>query len=451
MSIALVLYGKIGSLSKASSFLQADMGDGRGDERGEASGQRGNGGSGVSGNVGKAAAAADVKERPSRSHVHAQQRSLIREGHESFVRHVLAPNPDTRVEVFAHSWNPSLGALIDLLYRPVASTHEREKTATHFGGSTVRSALASIKHALGLKMEHERKSGWVYELAMLMRYDVAWHAPLHWPAFPRAQVWAVAHCCGWQPSPTSLPSVTPGMLEVTRQVRKRCLGSQVGEVVDYCRVSRYQFPVTSRLPSAEAELNYNLNDWVFFAPSTTLDTLRHVAPNFGSYRGALRELGIELDYMHFMLALHIHDVLKVSGGLRGAPVHVTLVRHASQARCYAPGPSLEHLLPPPMEPILDGMRHVCAFRGAVRCFFDSLRCGLRRDSPLPAGVNYSALGGGGGRGGAGEGGEARSIRSGSAAGAAKKNKGASKTARRAGRSQPISAARDSAYRTRSSG
>ena len=153
---------------------------------------------------------------------------------------------------------------------------------------------------------------------------------------------------------------------MTRAIERQCLGPAMGEVMDYCRVSRYQLSASNTLPTLQAELNFNLNDWALFAPSSTLDTLEHVLPNFDAYSGALSELGILPKYMHFLFAAHIHIALGVGDGLRGAPVHVSMLRNALSARCFSGGTSLEQLLPPPREPISLGMRHVCAWRGAVR-------------------------------------------------------------------------------------
>ena len=276
MSVAVVLFGKVGGLDRASRDI-----DGEGD-------------SASSTGAGKGASKAPQKTP---SQLHADQRTLLAEAHASFVAHVVRPNPTVHLDVFAHSWNPSLGGLIDELWKPAASLHEREKTRALYGGVNARSAFSSIRHALGLKAKHERQRDRPYEMAMLTRYDLQWHAPVAWGAFPRAQVWAVAQCCGWQHNPVKLAALPPGMHAARKLADEACLSPDGGEVMDYCRVSRYQLPVTGALPTADAELNYNLNDWAVFAPSSTLDTWRTVEKNFHAYRVALwLELGIPLLY-----------------------------------------------------------------------------------------------------------------------------------------------------------
>ena len=155
MSIAVVLFGKVGTWNSASAFVAPDDAADR-----------------------SAATAARLR---------GQQR-LLEEAHDSFVRHVVRPNPRATVECFAHSWNPSLGATIDRLYQPRESLHERERMAA-FGGLPAMSALASIRWALGAKRRHERRREREFELALLMRYDLTFHSRLEWKQLPAAQLW----------------------------------------------------------------------------------------------------------------------------------------------------------------------------------------------------------------------------------------------------------------------
>lgn len=65
-----------------------------------------------------------------------------------------------------------------------------------------------------LKGKHERRTGITFDLAMLMRYDLAFHADVTWHSLPLAQIWAVAHCCGYQRDPSSFPAVSAAMTQV---------------------------------------------------------------------------------------------------------------------------------------------------------------------------------------------------------------------------------------------
>ena len=253
--------------------------------------------------------------------------------------------------------------------------------------------IASIAKAVFLKVQYERRSGQHYDLAMLMRYDLAWHADVVWPEVPRAQFWVVAQCCGFQRDPVSTPAVSRRMSEAFDKVDRVCIVAQqnergtVGEIMDYCRVSRYMQPVYGTLATAEAELNYNVNDWLVLAPSKTLDMLRLILPNFDLYSAALDELSIRPPFLHYFFGVHIHDALRASAGLRGAPVHVSLIRNVRDGRCYS-NVSVRHLLPPPSKalssPLFPGMDHVCPFRGQIRCHVHSRRCALQRNMLLPA-------------------------------------------------------------------
>lgn len=164
------------------------------------------------------------------------QRRLVEESHASFVRHVVDPNPGVALACFAHSWNPSLGPTLDKLYAPVESLHERERMA-EFNGQVHKSALTSIRWALAAKRRHERKRGKPYDLAMLLRYDLAFHSPWKWPQLERAQLWALAQCCPWKRSPVGLPTVPAGLTAARAIADDVCLGKGQGAPMDYCRVS----------------------------------------------------------------------------------------------------------------------------------------------------------------------------------------------------------------------
>ena len=293
MSLAVVMFGKIGTFDAPSSTTEPDM---VGSSR-----------------AGVEALHAPMATRPARRKPHERARRwreqlpaqelpsahgrslasalqserhrwqvrLVEEAHRSFMAHVVEPNPRVRFECFAHSWNPSLGPTIDKLYAPLASKHETERTRGEFGNVVVKSALASIRWALTAKLRHERRRAVSYDVVMLMRHDLAFHSPITWERLPRAQLWAVAQCCPWQRSPVALPALPQGMAQARAVSDSACLGSGQGEPMDYCRVSRVLPAARSgRLHDVEAELNYLLNDWLLIGPSATLDTLRGILPRY---------------------------------------------------------------------------------------------------------------------------------------------------------------------------
>ena len=70
--MALLLFGKVGTLLKPSSWTEADGGEAE----------------------------------------------VVQTAHASLRRYVLEANPRSRIDAFAHSWNPKLGGVINRLYRP---------------------------------------------------------------------------------------------------------------------------------------------------------------------------------------------------------------------------------------------------------------------------------------------------------------------------------------------
>lgn len=309
----------------------------------------------------------------------ATQRAVVREAHASFVRHVVHPNPHVRLTVFAHSWNPSLGRVIDHLYQPAESTHDPERSHVCREGTCAKSALASLRWAIGAKRRHEKRRGRDFELAMLCRYDLAFHSPLRWDALRKGQVWVLAQCCPWQGSPVGVPSLPAGMARARSIASVACLGEAQGEPMDYCRVSKLQ----PRLAAAEAEYNYIVNDWLVVAPSATLDTFRQLLPTYQKYDAALGEVGVRRRWLHFLWAAHIHDALGASDGLMPIPTHVSLIRKAQFEGCYT-NTSVEALLPTPAEPLYASTARLCPWRGRVRCHYHSKKCPLLRDSPVLA-------------------------------------------------------------------
>ena len=70
-----------------------------------------------------------------------------------FSRHVLQPAQQAfaRVDVFGHSWTPSVGALLDALYQPRASRHEEPPES-----AALRSSCGSSWHKHPLDCERTR-------------------------------------------------------------------------------------------------------------------------------------------------------------------------------------------------------------------------------------------------------------------------------------------------------
>ena len=126
-------------------------------------------------------------------------------------RHVIERNRKRyQVDLIGHSWNPSIGAALDALYRPLASVHEPEqiqrntllcrslmpplrnlatslnRTFGRFGpvgrgtSSCDRTAshLLGMQRAIQLKAATERRFGFTYDLVIVARWDVMWNRPV---------------------------------------------------------------------------------------------------------------------------------------------------------------------------------------------------------------------------------------------------------------------------------
>lgn len=212
---------------------------------------------------------------------------LVRASRASFARHVLTSNPSCTFDVFAHSWSPELGALIDELWRPVWSAHEDDAKGAASQPSGQR-ASRSIARLLGAKSAHERAVGRTYDLVWVMRHDVAFFAPVPWAGVPRAQLWFPGGCC----------RRTRLQPEVQFRVSRLCgLGSKEegsgGDVQGVCRALFIADP--SALQRRTSELTAEgdamvVNDWMFAAPSPTADTFSSLHSDFESYRAVLREV-----------------------------------------------------------------------------------------------------------------------------------------------------------------
>jgi len=332
MALAVFLFGKVGSMTKSASRMRGDTG--------------------------------------------VQSRALLAIAHKSFVEHVLKPNPTVRVRVFAHSWNPSLGAEIDTLWAPTRSAHEPEKTTAAYKGQPARSALLSIKRVLRLKRAHEAEHGGALairqagELALLMRYDLVFTSSVvRWEQLPRAQLWVEAKCCDAQHNPAR--RIVRAVHEAWRKVAATCPAG-VKSVLDYCQVSYFQAQgMRSSLepPHPEADYNYFFGDWLLAAPMVTIDTFAQMSPGYMNYVAALREISIKMRWLHFLFALHIHDALRLTYGVQAAFDGIDLVRmQRGKSPSCEPNVSVAHLMPTHRRLMYRGMMSVCgAMRGTVIC------------------------------------------------------------------------------------
>ena len=324
MHVAILLFGKVGTLEEPPSWVGADRGD----------------------------------------------RTIARLARESLRANVIDANPHSTHDVFVHTWNPSLGGHIDALYRPAWSSHEPER----HGITKVLSASLSLAAVLRAKQASERKAQRRYDLVAAMRLDVLFLVPLVWARLPRAQLWLPSQCC----RPDHGGGRVPRSLETAYETMKEeCTGE--GLICDLCTTSRFlRMGNGDREMALEAEYNYYVNDWLLLAPSATADTWSALAERPGAYTDALKEVGIHTTWMHFFWAAHLHHALRASAGVQPcleAGRELVLVRFASKGRYCQTNVSVAASLPSVRGPVWGGMqRALCPSPGRVSCPWQSHRC-----------------------------------------------------------------------------
>ena len=109
--------------------------------------------------------------------------------HSSFDKYVVQANvaAGVRVSVFMHSWHRELQELLDALYQPKASRHDRP---IHFAES-VRSQHLSMKRSLSLMHRADETQ---FSLVLICRYDVLWFSPLLVSRLMSAPLWLPRWC-----------------------------------------------------------------------------------------------------------------------------------------------------------------------------------------------------------------------------------------------------------------
>ena len=241
--LALCFFGKVGTLVDPSSYTAADSGD----------------------------------------------EATVRLAHRSIQRMVIRANPRVAMGVFVHSWNPSLGHVIDSLYEPVWSAHEAQ---VH--DDRVPSAALSLQRVLRAKAAHEAERAFEYDLVAVMRHDLIFFAPLQLGLQPRAQLWLPMQCCGADTEGVGGDAYT----DAYERVRNMCF-SKGGTVSELCHVRNMlrTVPKSRFLRVAdEANANYWVNDWMLLAPTRTADSFGGIYDRLTEYRAAMGEVGIHIEW-----------------------------------------------------------------------------------------------------------------------------------------------------------
>ena len=324
-SVAVVMYGKVGTLYRPSTYTK------------------------------------DAQADPAVVHL----------AHATVKRHVLDANPHSLISVFIHSWNPSLKAAFDAAYRPTWSHHQplESNDGVESASTSLARALRAVKHA-------ERTRGAPFDLLACWRHDLHFSGPMRWEALPRAQLWFVAQCCDSfdPPSVTEWSWAKPAYAAL----KSECHDDH-GSLSDVCGVRGFLSMIGSGkdLPP-EAQNNYWVNDWLMVAPSAMAHTFGAIARHRKLYHDLLHLTNIRMPWMHFYWAAHVHHAVGAAAGVRALPVRamidVWLPRQGSERMCRT-NASVHALLPTRPEPVWNGLQHaLCPDRGQIACRWTSPRC-----------------------------------------------------------------------------
>lgn len=355
-----------------------------------------------------------VQESASARGPDAGDPKLLISAHASFRTHVIEANPDFALDVFCHSWNPSLGLLIDSLYHPVWSSHEPR----HSNHSVVSYALSLHRALLARSLFSTRR--WLsHDLVAALRYDLHWYRPLVWRRLPRAQLWLFGQCCQFDPAAVPVPFATGadraaasnhrgGLVSLPEHLayadRAASLqtntlvtppsgphaplcppssptgsggSSSASVLVSNCPLSWYLRAGGQHSALAEeTEHGYAVNDWGFIAPPQTASTFSELSLNYAAYESAISEIGIRVSWMHFFFATHIVHAIRASAGVRVAAlahIDVTLTRRVHFSRVCPSSNTLD--LPSTMiaqqhyhDTRWAGMpQQLCPMQGAIVC------------------------------------------------------------------------------------
>ena len=252
----------------------------------------------------------------------------------SHIHHIVDANAVSGgVDVFVHSWNPSVGDFMDQRYRPHLRASLHEELVFTSPAEKARSQALSIGRAAALMQRVERQRGQPYTLCLVLRSDLLVGARVDLRAFEPAYVWFAEHCC-----------IASAANELTRALVRHTCSSYVGprgaerqtdanasyfrrRVLGPCRLSTtIGGPPSRRLAEAE-DLAYFVMDWWFAARPDVVATWHAISERWWLfYRRRLQSLGVYTWASHAVWAIHVHDALNLSTRVRFTLLRVNTVR-----------------------------------------------------------------------------------------------------------------------------
>ena len=116
---------------------------------------------------------------------------------QSQLANIVNANAEAGVDVFVHSWNPTIYDFVDAQYGDSlrASLHEPvDRTLPK-----AQSQALSIGRAALLMRAHERRHRHAYRMALVIRNDLVIGAPVAFEALSPGHIWFALICCWYVP------------------------------------------------------------------------------------------------------------------------------------------------------------------------------------------------------------------------------------------------------------
>jgi len=207
--------------------------------------------------------------------------------------HVIEANPDYAFDIVAHTWDVALGEEIQRAFNPI----EMEATEQPEHLDSVGSFGEAVSRTTSLKRRAEARFGQLYDLVVLMRYDIFFRRPLllnglnlHkslWTGF-----WCSVNAVDLSAREIRLIGKDEDLLSEEHRAQNPSKEWQ-DMAMKYLKL--YSFPQGVFAPSQF--INFGLHDYWFAASSKNID-------RFGAWGSAVEDLRNETGLGTSQLPLH---------------------------------------------------------------------------------------------------------------------------------------------------
>ena len=206
--------------------------------------------------------------------------------------HIVEPNRRSGVEVdvFCHSWHPELSDVIDKLYQPVRSQHQRLVRSL----DKVRSQHLSMARGLALIDEAARSSpsALPHALVAVLRYDIVFYSALLFGPLVRSPLWLPRWC--------GLSKLSSEQGKLVRGACGNSEGRGEGFLTRPVRLSEmFMRPGSAHKNMSEgADQSYLTMDWWFIATPDVARSFGSIYERAEAYTARISRLGSMPVYSH---------------------------------------------------------------------------------------------------------------------------------------------------------